>query len=182
MKHLFYFFMLLVFIGLVTPRSWEQQVADVTEAALESLPDYVTPIAHQRGFSASLSEAQIIELSKAGVKTIIRLNGNTKEDIGPLSVPAEAAICSRDTVGIRFYYFNIEGQIEKAGEEIANLLASPGVVVHCRNGVHRAPAMAAYYLRSKGYTREAIVSLVGWERLESNPGPYKKYTSIVLPG
>lgn len=182
MKNLLYLIAILTSLSMLTAESWdekEKEVDDVKEKTLTSLPDYVTPIAAKRGFSASLSEDQIRQLASIGMKTIVRLNGDTPNDKGHLSIEEESMLCA--ALGLRFYYFNIEGRINEAAAEVANLLLSPGVVIHCRNGVHRAPAMAAFYLKTKGYPRSLIVDIVNWEKLIENPGRYKKYTQVVLP-
>lgn len=170
---------------IAIPFAWRAKTnpTTTTEAeapAMESLPYYVTSLnAHQIGYTGTLNEDQIRELHQSGVRVIIRLNGDTPADRGELSIEDEALLCS--SLGIRFYYFNIEGRIEAAGKEIKNLLRGGQAVVHCRNGVHRAPAMAAYFLRSRGYDRDQIIELVGWRDLIQSPGPYEKYTSAVLP-
>jgi hypothetical protein len=126
----------------------------------------------------TLNGPEIAILRKAGVRTIVRLNGDTQADRGDLSIQAEADLCEQ--LGIRFYYLNIEGSIEQSGEVVANLMSTGNTFVHCRNGQHRAPAMAAAYLRRLDVPRSTIVLLVGWQKLAMNPGKYEKYT-VVLP-
>ena len=178
--------MLIVGIGLFIPRSWENKLEGQEEAprslsnASKVLPKFVTAIdAHGNGYAASLCEEDILALAQSGVRVIVRLNGDTKADIGCLSTEQEAQLCQR--YGIRFYYENVEGRIQEAGQVVANLMRKGGVVVHCRNGAHRAPAMAAYYLWREGTRREDIIRLVGWQDLIQSPGQYKKYTQAVLP-
>ena len=177
--------MLILFIGLFFPREDTKQSVEKTVLEFPTaLPYYVTSLdVRNNGFTATICREQVIELQQAGVRCIVRLNGDTANDIGCMSVGAEAALCDSLTKAgypIRFYYMNIEGRVEQAGEEVANLMSSGGCVVHCRNGVHRAPSMAAYYLRLKGFDRSAIIEEIGWSKLVKNPGLYKKYM-VVLP-
>ena len=145
------------------------------------LPEYVTPIdAHGNAYAATLCPEQLEELARLGIRTVVRMNGNTRNDLGCMSIEQEATKCK--DLGIRFYYENCEGRVKDAGQVVANLMRKGGVVVHCRNGAHRAPAMAAYHLRQEGYRRDMIVRLVGWESRIQSPGQYKKYTQAVLPG
>lgn len=127
---------------------------------------------------ASVNQPELVALRKAGIRTIIRLNGDTQSDRGHLSIQQEAELCHE--LGIRFYYLNIEGNIEQSGEVVSNLMSTGNTFVHCRNGQHRAPAMAAAYLRRLDLPRGEILHLVGWNKLALNPGKYEKYT-VVLP-
>ena len=68
----------------------------------------------------------------------------------------------------------------KVGNLVHDMLQQGGVLVHCRNGNHRAPAIMAYHLRLEGWDEAAIIKAVGWTELVKNPGAYKKYVDWAL--
>jgi protein tyrosine phosphatase (PTP) superfamily phosphohydrolase (DUF442 family) len=126
----------------------------------------------KNSFSSSLKKADIKYLASTGTRHIIRLNGDGK-DAGHLSRSQERELCEK--LGIKYTYFNIEGQVETIGHQVADLMAAGGVNVHCKNGAHRAPAMAAFYLRSIKMKRGEVIELVGWADLIQDPGEYWRY-------
>lgn len=187
MKQGFYFFILMIIIGFMVPNSWEEPTQrKVIKEEVKVSPDldFVVHIDNKgNAFSGSLTHQQILELHRNKKTAIVRLSGNTKNDIGYMSISEEARICDSLTRhtdhAIQFYYMNIEGRILESGEDVSNLMKQGGVVVHCRNGKHRAPAMAAYFLMSKGYDKKDVVSIVGWEKLILSPGPYLRYLDVL---
>jgi protein tyrosine phosphatase (PTP) superfamily phosphohydrolase (DUF442 family) len=129
-------------------------------------------------FSGSIDEDDIKWLKLQGIYTVIRLNGDTKSDRGILSIEDEALLCSKNDM--LFYYFNIEGDLSWYMEHISDMMNDGNVLVHCKNGAHRSPAMAAYYLRQKGIKRGYVIEAVGWEKLVRERGPYWKYVEPAL--
>jgi len=147
-----------------------EQVTKVSTIKAKDFPgnNYIT---------GTLSAENLQSLSDAGIRIIIRLNGDSQDDRGFLSLAEEAAICRQ--LGMQFYYFNIEGKLEESGDMIHNLLTNGNAVIHCRHGAHRAPSMAAYHLQKEGYPKDWIIKKVGWEQLVHNPGRYERYTKIL---
>lgn len=168
---------LLILLRIIIPTD-----TDNSNKVPDQLPTVTTSkktdIGNCNSFSGSLNENDISELANDCTQYIIRLNGNTKTDIGYMSIEKEALLCKEK--GITFFYYNVEGQVDEIGEFVANLMRDGNVHVHCRNGAHRAPAMAAFYLRSIGHTKKQVKSMVGWEELAKEPGDYGKYVYVAL--
>lgn len=150
---------------------------EVSGSLGERLPESFRLIG-ENAFSGSLTREELAEVSKMGFRVVVRLNGEGK-DSGGLSIEKEAEICRR--LKLRFYYVNIEGDIQGKAEDLSRLLSGGNVLVHCRNGAHRAPAIVGYYLKKQNVPTRDIVSEIGWEDLINNPGPYQRYTRILIP-
>lgn len=130
-------------------------------------------------FSGTLDADDIRLLAASGAEIIIRLNGDG-DDMGAMSIEDEAALCAK--LGIRFYYFNVERQFAEIAELVYNLMRNGNAVVHCLNGVHRAPMLYGYYIRkiSNWVTDEEIIEILGWEELVRNPKEYEKYVDFLF--
>jgi len=179
-------FGLIIFTALtvLTITSWETKpeelpavnIAEPTLAA-PALVGRLLPDDRNNYVTASLTEADIAKLAKAGVKTIVRLNGPSGHDAGHLDLVRETAVASRH--GMTLMYFNIERDGPGKAEVIANYFLRGNTVVHCKHGAHRAPAIAAYYLRTRTkLPLKDIAAAVGWEVLPSLR--YKKYVELGL--
>ena len=146
----------LLFAESLDPRSWNCFDGD-----------------RENYFGATINKEALEVLRQAGFQTIIRLNGDTPSDQGFLSIEEESYHAR--TLGLDFYYFNIEGSAGinyDNAEMIAQILEQGRVFIHCRNGAHRAPAMAAYFLRTRtGLSRQDIIETVHWVDLVEDPGP-----------
>lgn len=141
--------------------------------------DYLTPIDNRGNyFSGSLTADQIRAAYHAGVRMIYRFNGDTIGDRGHLSVSVERALC--DELGIGFEYYNIEGRLLNVARVVSASLRGGDVLLHCRNGAHRAPAIAAAYLTGEGVDPDEVVETVGWTKLVRRPGAYAKYVKPAL--
>ena len=93
-----------------------------------------------------------------------------------MSIEKEKYLCDQNK--ITFQYYNIEGQIMKIAKIIEEDLKNGSCIVHCRNGAHRAPAMIAYFLRTK-ISKDSIINVLGWNELVKKPKKYIKYTRIL---
>lgn len=172
---------MLLFVSLFLIRgTWSNADAlPAEESGYQPLPDCVQSI-DDRGnaYGGSLSRQDILELSDAGIKIIIRLNGDSQADRGFMSIAEEAELAEQN--GMKLYYFNIEGNPYEAGNRIRYLMRNGRTVIHCRHGAHRAPAMAAYYLTKElNISREEAIQRVGWKELVQNPGRYERYTALI---
>lgn len=140
------------------------------------------PISLTNRYGATIDQSDVADLAQAGYKTVIRLNGDSPaRERGYMSIRQEKAACTANDM--RFYYFNIEGKdglnMENV-ETIRDLLNEGKVFIHCRNGAHRAPAMAAYWLKMEhDMPKDDIIYLVGWDGLYPTPGGYKRYTDVL---
>jgi protein tyrosine phosphatase (PTP) superfamily phosphohydrolase (DUF442 family) len=172
---------MLLFVSLFLIRGTWSNAEPLPEETTQyqPLPDFVQPIDGRRNaYSASLSRQQVVELAEAGIKIIIRLNGDAQADRGYMSIAEEAELAEQH--GMKLYYFNIEGRPYEAGNRIRYLMRNGNTVIHCRHGAHRAPAMAAYYLTKElNVSREEAIQRVGWEQLVADPGKYERYTALI---
>jgi len=181
MKSLITSVLLIGFLLFLVSESWHIDTVEETQTENTApLPDYITPIDHKgNGFTGTLTAEQIKDLASAGIRIIIRLNGDTPADIGHLSIDEEARL--GEASGIRLYYFNIDAgnRLQKA-EQIRNLLSNGNTVVHCRNGVHRAPTMSAYYLIHELQLQPVeAIKKVNLEELAIAPGQYQRYLALL---
>lgn len=187
MKNGFFLTLTLATLFLLTKSSWEQHEPELPAAEL--VETILTVDANLTGcgiralpgnnyLSGAIDEDCIRLLAHANVRVIIRLNGDSQADRGPLSISEEAALC--EAYGIRFYYLNIEGDIPAAGTQVTALMKQGNALVHCRHGAHRAPAMAGYYLKQAGFAEEEIITLIGWKELVHHPGRYARYVEALL--
>ncbi len=152
-------------------------------AALKIPENPVAPVRWQtygdNAFSASPTEAHLENFAEWGYKVVVRLNGDGV-DAGHMSIDEEARKCRE--LGLRFYYINIDaGYMEKEAKAIARLLDAGRVVVHCKHGMHRAPAVFGYYLKNTGMPTKSIIEILRWDRLAQSPGDYEKYVNLLIP-
>jgi protein tyrosine phosphatase (PTP) superfamily phosphohydrolase (DUF442 family) len=180
MKSKFTLAMLLVVTVALVHGAWSHAEPLPETATTAPVPEFVTLIDDRgNGISGTIDEADIAALAAAGFKQIIRLNGDSQSDRGHLSIGEEADLA--DQYGLRLYYFNIEGNIIAAGNQISYLMRNGRTLLHCKHGAHRAPAMAAHYLQKEiGVSSSEAVERVGWQDLVKKPGRYARYTEAVL--
>ncbi|MEL7248373.1 MAG: protein-tyrosine phosphatase family protein [Bacteroidota bacterium] len=115
------------------------------------------------------------QFKESGGEVVWRLNGNSPaRERGCMSI-AEERLFVEDSLGLIFIYSNIEGRVESMAIEIGQQLHDHKVLVHCRNGRHRAPTMMGWYLINYlNYDAEKAQRTVGvWDIINSTQ--YAKY-------
>lgn len=103
------------------------------------------------------------------IKVIVRLNGDGK-DSGDVSVEQEAQICKWH--GVQFYQFNAHAK--DTPEQVAALMRTGGVWIHCLHGFDRTGAMVAYWMLLNGYTREQVIDHNGWKNYGEKGEAYQR--------
>ena len=170
----FFVFTCCVIAGLVINNDAPTKSGAV--AIEHALPNHLREYEPYKWLSGSVTKEDLRTLAQNGLKTVIRLNGDG-HDAGHLTKQEEAAICHE--LGLQFMYYNIEGDVLRSAAEMADIIARGYVLVHCKNGAHRAPGVVAYYLKRAGHTCDRVVETVGWQKLIQDPGKYRRYTDII---
>ncbi|MCB0634918.1 MAG: hypothetical protein KDD15_34555, partial [Lewinella sp.] len=118
-------------------------------------------------------------------KVCLRLNGDgTDRERGALSHQEEQEICEQ--YGAEFVYLNIDQYepdsyaYERVLDEAQRLLELGQVITHCRNNMHRNGTVVGRYLRSMGYSEDAIIAHNNWQDLATDPGKYARYVNAVF--
>lgn len=137
--------------------------------------------------SPQLTYQQIYEVKESVLlTTVIRLNGNGKNDADIMTIEQEKEAWGDN---IEFIHINLhkEGYVKGKGylpaaEQISEIMTDPdrSVLIHCRNDAHRGPTGIAYLLLQKGWPREHIKKYLKWEGENFQPGGiYYKYAEIL---
>lgn len=111
-------------------------------------------------------------IEKYGIRTIIRLNGNDKDNPDELSVEDEQALA--ESMGVEFYRLSPT----KKQDEVNSLLDRGNVLIHCSAGADRTGGnVGAWLQKTLNWTTEQVwehtIQYNGWNNLALNrPGEF----------
>jgi len=163
-------------------------------AAPEGMPATVRLIPDGLGNyrSAALTEADLqAALATGKIKYVLRLNGDTPNDRGPISCARESSLVAKagaEYVTTRASNVNRfdahagyrEGRgYVKAFERATLYLRRGGVLIHCRHGFDRTGAIVGAWLGANGHSFEAVIDHNNWQGYAERGAAYWPYLETV---
>ncbi|MTB49809.1 hypothetical protein [Lewinella sp. W8] len=159
--------------------------ADVFPDAIRFIPDGLGNLR-----SAALTAEELENALATGrIRYVIRLNGDGKNDRGPISTAEERAICAQYGVeyvtspGLPFFdghagYEQGRGYV-KSYERAQQYLRRGGVLIHCRHGHDRTGAIVGAWLAHQDYNFPMIITHNNWQGYGDRGAAYAPYMETV---